>query len=291
MRTQHSAHFVQGGNLGNAYQQITSNNIVVNSQQPSIFSYNENNVSFKIKNESVFVNATEMAKPFGNEKRPQFWINNQNTSDFLNAIGKARNLALTDLVQVRKGGKNSGTWMHEDVALEFARWLSPSFAIWCNDRIKELLKFGFTATQQTLEDLINNPDLVIQLAYSLKTERENNERLRIESEEKQKQIQKLEPKARYTDEVLQSTSTFTTTQMADDLGMSAKTLNKKLESLGVIYKQSGQWHLKALYKDKGYTDIRVSKYTVGEEIKTAQSLVWTELGRVFLNGLRNNGQI
>lgn len=34
--------------------------------------------------------------------------------------------------------------MHEDVALEFARWLSPAFAIWCNDRIKELLKNGST---------------------------------------------------------------------------------------------------------------------------------------------------
>lgn len=29
--------------------------------------------------------------------------------------------------------------MHEDVALEFARWLSPRFAIWCNDRVKELI--------------------------------------------------------------------------------------------------------------------------------------------------------
>ena len=34
--------------------------------------------------------------------------------------------------------------MHEDVALEFARWLSPAFAIWCNDRIKELLLNGQT---------------------------------------------------------------------------------------------------------------------------------------------------
>lgn len=29
--------------------------------------------------------------------------------------------------------------MHEDVAIEFARWLSPLFSIWCNDRIKELI--------------------------------------------------------------------------------------------------------------------------------------------------------
>jgi hypothetical protein len=46
---------------------------------------------------------------------------------------------LADLLTVRKGGINPGTWMHEDVAMEFALWLSPEFAIWCNDRIKEIL--------------------------------------------------------------------------------------------------------------------------------------------------------
>ena len=41
--------------------------------------------------------------------------------------------------------------MHEDVALEFARWLSPMFAIWCNDRIKELLTKGHTEIHQIPE--------------------------------------------------------------------------------------------------------------------------------------------
>ena len=37
------------------------------------------------------------------------------------------------LVFVVKGGLNpQGTWMNEDVAIEFARWLNPSFAIWCD---------------------------------------------------------------------------------------------------------------------------------------------------------------
>lgn len=52
-------------------------------------------------------------------------------------------------MRVTKGGndkKLQGTWMHEDVALEFARWLSPAFAIWCNDRIKELLLTGTAGT-------------------------------------------------------------------------------------------------------------------------------------------------
>lgn len=41
--------------------------------------------------------------------------------------------------------------MHEDVALEFARWLSPAFAIWCNDRIKELLLTGTVSTGTATE--------------------------------------------------------------------------------------------------------------------------------------------
>ncbi|HFK5511248.1 TPA: KilA-N domain-containing protein [Elizabethkingia anophelis] len=101
----------------------------------------------KEENDNVFVNATEMAKPFGNEKRPQFWINNQYTSDFLKAISKARNIALADLVKVTKGGNNSGTWMHEDVAIEFARWLNPAFAIWCNSQINQSsIKAGIPVT-------------------------------------------------------------------------------------------------------------------------------------------------
>lgn len=46
--------------------------------------------------------------------------------------------------------------MHEDVALEFARWLSPAFAIWCNDRIKELLMNGTVSTGTTQTDYTCN---------------------------------------------------------------------------------------------------------------------------------------
>lgn len=90
--------------------------------------------------EGVMVNATQMAKPFGKEAK--HWLNNQQTKDFLDELTKVRNLTLTDLVQVKYGGTTPGTWMHEDVAMEFARWLSPKFAIWTNDRIKELLTQG-----------------------------------------------------------------------------------------------------------------------------------------------------
>ena len=72
-------------------------------------------------------------------------LNSKAAEDFIDALSKSRNLDFTDLQRVVNGGKDFGTWFHEDVALEYARWLSPKFAIWCNDHIKELLRTGSTS--------------------------------------------------------------------------------------------------------------------------------------------------
>lgn len=140
-----------------------------------IFQYNGSPITFQ-KGDSVMVNATEMAKPFG--KLVGDWLRLKATTEFTEALSADMHIPISALIQVVKGGNNEqGTWLHEDVALEFARWLSPSFAIWCNKRIKELLQYGMTATQPTLEQMINNPDLVISLATQLKSEREEKQRL------------------------------------------------------------------------------------------------------------------
>jgi anti-repressor protein len=56
----------------------------------------------------------------------------------------------------------------------------------------------------------------------------------------EKEIKKQAPKVQDYNEVLQSDSTYTTTQIAKELEMGAPTLNRKLQSMGVQYKQSGQ---------------------------------------------------
>ena len=112
---------------------------------------------------------------------------------------------MTDLVKITNGGsKGNGTWMHEDVALVFAQWLSPEFYLWCNNRIKELLTIGMTATQPTLEAMLENPDLVIGLATKLKQQREENQKLIADNQQKQalidqqsEKIEKDAPKVDY----------------------------------------------------------------------------------------------
>lgn len=173
-----------------------------------IFQYNGSPITFQ-KGDSVMVNATEMAKPFG--KLVGDWLRLKTTAEFTEALSADMQIPISALIQVVKGGNGEqGTWLHEDVALEFARWLSPSFAIWCNKRIKELLQYGMTATQPTLEQMINNPDLVISLATQLKSEREEMQRLALEvrqkEEEKRSIIEETKPAVLFT-ECVKSAST------------------------------------------------------------------------------------
>lgn len=83
------------------------------------FSYAGSKITFA--NESgVRVNATQMAKPF--KKTPKDWLRLQSTQEFIATLSAVRQICLTGLVITKQGGNGEqGTWMHEDVALEFAR--------------------------------------------------------------------------------------------------------------------------------------------------------------------------
>lgn len=267
-----------------------------------VFSYDNNPITFQL-GEATMVNATEMAKPFG--KLVKDWLKNNQTKEFINTLSTVRNILLTDLVKVKQGGTAQGTWLHEDVALEFARWLSPSFAIWCNDRIKELMRYGMTATPSTIDALLNDPDTMIQTLQALKSEREKaaqanrriatltdqrdcyhseNQRLQRLHTGYQKTIERQAPLVEYANNVLNSESTYTTTQIAKELGMSAQLLNRLLHAYGVQLKQSGQWQLYKQYEDKGYTKTRTHTYTKKDgRVQSLLTTVWTEAGRMFLH--------
>lgn len=188
--------------------------IIMNALQ--VFSYKGSNVTFSNEN-GMWVNATEMAKPF--DKFPYDWLRLQSSKDFLSALVSIRGFNYEDgginyeessqFIKTIEG-RNGGTWFHEDVAIEFARWLSPLFAIWCNDRIKEILtgtmaKYPMTSDEaiaygygKALEK-INHQSTIIarqgkqlqKLKSRIESEKEaKRERLAIASEVKSGDIEK-----------------------------------------------------------------------------------------------------
>ena len=107
----------------------------------NIFEYNGNSVSFKRNGSITYVNATEMGRIFN--KQSSDFTKTSYCHDFMRALSETKNIRSADLLIVIRGGNlKQGTWMHPDLAIEFARWLEPKFAIWCNDRIKELMTKG-----------------------------------------------------------------------------------------------------------------------------------------------------
>ena len=110
------------------------------------------------------------------------------------------------------------------------------------------------------------------------------------------QVGNLLPKALYSDNVLDSVSCFTTTQIAKELGITAQELNRSLCALHIQYYQSGQYLLYADYAHMGLAKSR-TRYSAfldpksdGRQEKMGRAythtyLVWTELGRKFIHDL------
>ena len=110
------------------------------------------------------------------------------------------------------------------------------------------------------------------------------------------QVDGLLPKAIYSDNVLDSVSCFTTTQVAKELGVTAQELNRSLCALHIQYYQSGQYMLYAEYAHMGLAKSRTRynafldpkcdgrKEKMGKAV-THTYLVWTEKGRKFIHDL------
>jgi len=250
--------------------------------------YENNPITFSFGNEDVMINATQMAKTFG--KQTYEYLRLPTTIELIKAItGKSR-ISENQLVTTRQGAPEygGGTWMHEDIALDFAQWLSVDFKLWCNDRIKELLKHGITAIPTTIDNILADPANGIKLLQALQTERQEKERLLMENDLQTRQLKLAAPKVKYVDDVLNSSNTYTSTQMAKELGFtSAERLHMDLSDKKVMFKQSGQWMLTARYCQKGYTKTRTYSYTDNHEKQQTNAItVWTEKGREFLHNLQ-----
>ena len=102
------------------------------------------------------------------------------------------------------------------------------------------------------------------------------------------EIARLKPRANYADQVLDSIDCITTTQLAEELGMTDQELNRRLCEMRIQYWQSGQYMLYAKYARNGLAKSRTRKHTAADGLVfTEFYLVWTERGREFIHQLLN----
>ncbi|EOB7030554.1 phage antirepressor [Staphylococcus aureus] len=146
-----------------------------------------------------------------------------------------------------------------------------------DDVLPAIRKHGIYATDNVIEQTLKDPDYIITVLTEYKKEKEQNLLL-------QQEIGELKPKADYVDEILKSTGTLATTQIAADYGISAQKLNKLLHEARLQRKVNKQWVLYSEHMGKSYTesDTIAIVRSDGREDTVLQTR-WTQKGRLKIH--------
>lgn len=109
---------------------------MANSIVPSIIkSYKGKNI--RINSVTKFVCLSDMASATG--KLVGDWLRLSATNKYLSAFEGAMGIPIAELLEVSDG---NSTWAHQKIAIRFAQWCSPEFAIQVDFWIDELLTTG-----------------------------------------------------------------------------------------------------------------------------------------------------
>lgn len=143
-------------------------------------------------------------------------------------------------------------------AKKFKRWVT-------SEVLPTIRKHGMYAT----DELLNNPDLLIEVATKLKEERA----ARIAAEKERNKL-------------IHQSKLYTSSEIAKELGMSsAAKLNKFLEEKKVQYKLNNTWLLYSEYSESGLASIKQQILDNGHVIYDRR---WTGKGRDFILDLYLN---
>lgn len=106
------------------------------------FVYDDSPIQFEVIEGHIMANATLMCQVF--RARPNDWQALKSTRNYLEAITRKNGISENQLVTSRLGAPENGggTWIHEKLILNLARWLDTDFELWCDEKISELLSTG-----------------------------------------------------------------------------------------------------------------------------------------------------
>lgn len=141
-------------------------------------------------------------------------------------------------------------------------------ALVADEIIPSIRKNGIYATDNVIDEILNNPDFGIELLTKLKQERQ----ARVEAERKNAILTHVN-------------KTYTMTEIAKELNLkSAIQLNKLLADKKIQYSVNGTWVLYSPYSSMGYEEIKQEILDNGKVIYHRRI---TQLGKEFILQLFN----
>lgn len=253
--------------------------------------------NLKVINKSTFLG--KEIDVYGTVENPLFlakdvaeWIEHSDAHKLVEMVDddeKVRNIVPT------LGGNQEMWLLTEDGLYEVLMLSRKPIAKQFKKGVKEILKsirntggYMVMGENESEEDLMARA-LVVAKA-TLKRREERIKALEQETANKDGEIKQLsatitemQPKVSYVDTILACKDTVTTTQIAQDYGISAKAFNILLRNYDVQRKVGGQWILYAKYLPHGYVQSEtVSVQTKNGTNKSVMHTKWTQKGRLFL---------
>ena len=157
-------------------------------------------------------------------------------------------------------------------AKKFKRWIT-------TEVLPSIRKHGVYA----VDEVLRNPDVLIQALTELKKEREEKAKLKETVAVQNQQITEMTQKACYYDVVLNCKDVISTTEIAKDYGWSAKKMNAYLHEKKIQFKQGKIWLLYQKYSEQGLTSTKTSVYNGRDGISHSSiHTYWTQKGRLFI---------
>lgn len=233
------------------------------------FNFEQNEVQTVLINEELYFIGKEISTILGYSNSRKALSDHVDPEDKLvltSQIVTLENIPNRGLIGINESGLYSlviGSKL--PTAKKFKRWVT-------KEVLPSIRKNGMYAT----DELLDNPDLLIEVATKLKEERT----LRLVAEQR---VAEYEPKISYLDSILESTDTVTITQIAADYGLSAVAMNKCLNELKIQHKVGGQWILYTRHQREGYTKSHTTRVPKADgKEKVVMNTKWTQKGRLFI---------
>ncbi|MCD7978987.1 MAG: KilA-N domain-containing protein, partial [Fusobacterium sp.] len=217
----------------------------------------------------VYANATSMCKAF--EKQPSDWLKIKSTQEYIDELNRSEDFP-NGLVKVVQGGNDKskqGTWIHEKLILDLARWLNVKFRVWCDEQIATLLREGEVKIKPASETQIKNLEIrerysKVKMAEALKS------LIPYAYSERYKEILIAESAKVLTGkEILPpqevEEKTLTATEIGEILGISANKVGTLANKHNLKTEKNGYWvHEKAKHCNKEIPNFRYFKSAIEE---------------------------
>lgn len=235
------------------------------------------------------------------------WFVGKDISEYFGDTNYRRSLARLDddekgVSQIATpGGEQRMTIVNESGLYSLLFYMQPKKAkgvsqndALINERITKLKKFRHWVTSEVLpsirkhglyapDELLNNLDLLINVATALRDERNRNEKLIKENDAQKKQIEHMQKKADYYDTAMSTNSLISITSIAKNFGMTARQLNEWLREHKVQFKRGSLWLLYKEYDDCGYTStVTKTRRAISGVTVSYEHTCWTSKGKEFI---------